>query len=278
MTMVSAIIPVYNGGSRVREAVDSVLSQTYRNLEVLVVADGGADDLAWVDGLDPRLRVHRQANAGVSAARNNGLKLTSGPLVAYLDQDDRWLPTKVERQVATLPDAAVWSTADFWWCLPGGERKESKHDVLTRNGLLSGSHFCLSTLLVRRVALEQVGGFDPSLAMLQDWELALRLGDAGPAAHCPETLVDYVVHDANGSRDHRRGYAERARVLREAPRTDSERAAAAQGRRESRVLYGEQAWSAFARDRRPGDAGRALAWAPKSVARGLVAAARNRLS
>ena len=277
MTLVSVIIPVYNGGTRVRDAVDSVLAQSYSALEVLLVADGGGDDLSWTNGLDPRLRVHRQDNAGVSAARNAGFARTSAPVVAYLDQDDRWLPTKVERQMATLPDTAAWSTTDFWWCLPGGERSASKHDALTRRGLLAGSHFCLSTLLVRRSTLEQVGGFDPSLDMVQDWELALRLGDAGPAAHCSETLVEYVVHEANGSRDHRRGYAERSRVLRSAPRNQDERRAAAQGRRESRRLYGSQAWSAFAADRRSGDAARALAWAPGTVARGVLAAGRNRL-
>lgn len=277
MASVDVIIPVYNGGPRVREAVESVLDQTYDDLSVLLVADGGGDDLSWTADLDPRLRLHRQANAGVSAARNTGFAMTRAPLVAYLDQDDRWMPRKLERQLDILDEWAAWSTTDFTWCLPGDERLDGHHGPLTRLDLLAGAHFCLSTLLVRRAVVEKVGGFDLSLALHQDWELALRLADEGTASHCAEALVEYNVHEANASWDHRRGYTERTSVMRSAPRNAAERQAARAGLRDSRRLYGNKAWAAFAAQRRPGDAARAVAWAPDAVARGLVAAARNRL-
>lgn len=112
--LVSVIIPTYNRSSDCKTAVESVLSQTYGDVEVLVVDDGSIDDTGEViSGLDERVRYIRQANAGVSAARNTGLDAASGEYIAFLDSDDAWLPWKLEAQLSVLrsfPDAGmVWT-------------------------------------------------------------------------------------------------------------------------------------------------------------------------
>lgn len=112
--LVSVIIPTYNRSSDCKIAVESVLSQTYGDVEVLVVDDGSVDDTREVvSGLDERVRYIRQANAGVSAARNAGLDAASGEYIAFLDSDDAWLPWKLEAQLSVMcafPDAGmVWT-------------------------------------------------------------------------------------------------------------------------------------------------------------------------
>ena len=102
--MISVIIPAYNVADFVREAVHSALAQTRADIEVIVVddgsTDGSADTLGDLD--DPRLRVIRESHGGSAAARNAGLRLASGELVAFLDADDRWAPQNLERQSAFL--------------------------------------------------------------------------------------------------------------------------------------------------------------------------------
>ena len=101
MVRVSAIIPAYNADSFIREAVDSALGQTHTDVEVIVVDDSSTDDTASVlQSYGERIIVHRQPNGGVAAARNAGARLASGRWVAFLDADDVWLPTKIERQLA----------------------------------------------------------------------------------------------------------------------------------------------------------------------------------
>src|SRR5262245_47409787 len=94
--LVSVLVPTYNRSKLVRRAVESALAQSYRRLEVLVVDDGSSDDTRQViEGMDPRVRYIRQANAGVSAARNRGIAEARGEFVAFLDSDDEWLPWKL---------------------------------------------------------------------------------------------------------------------------------------------------------------------------------------
>src|SRR5687768_199170 len=100
---VSVIIPTYNSGSLVVQAVEGVLAQTRQAEEVIVVDDGSTDDTAErLQQFGERIRVVRQANGGVATARNAGLRASSGDLVAFLDADDAWHPQKLERQIALL--------------------------------------------------------------------------------------------------------------------------------------------------------------------------------
>ena len=111
---VSVIIPTYNRAQRCKTAVESVLSQTYGNVEVIVIDDGSSDNTQEVIcGLDVRVKYLRQSNAGVSAARNTGLEAATGEYIAFLDSDDVWLPWKLDAQLSVLrsfPEAGmVWT-------------------------------------------------------------------------------------------------------------------------------------------------------------------------
>src|SRR5271168_5507609 len=106
MARVSAIIPVYNSAATIAEAVDSALAQTMRDLEVIVVDDGSLDDTATIlGGYRDRVRLIAQENRGPAAARNAAVRVASGEYLAFLDADDRWMPTMVERCVAALESA-----------------------------------------------------------------------------------------------------------------------------------------------------------------------------
>ncbi len=112
---VSVVIPAYNEAMFVRRAVDSVLNQTLTDLELIAVDDGSVDNtLAVLQSCEPPVRSLTQPNAGPAAARNRGLRTARGEFVAFLDADDWWQPTKLERQVALLrtrPDLGFCSTA-----------------------------------------------------------------------------------------------------------------------------------------------------------------------
>lgn len=118
--LVSVILPTFNRAALLREAIESALAQTYRNLEVIVIDDGSVDEtprvLAELSARDPRVRTFRQDNAGVSAARNHALALSQGDYIAYLDSDDIWLPWKVELQLEVFgacPNVGmVWTDMD----------------------------------------------------------------------------------------------------------------------------------------------------------------------
>ena len=118
MGFVSVIIPTYNRGWIVRDAIDSVLGQTYADVELIVVDDGSTDRTPDIlNSYGDRLRVIRQANQGVSAARNRGIDNTSGPLIALLDSDDIWLPKKLAVQIDFFkrnPAALSCQTEEIW--------------------------------------------------------------------------------------------------------------------------------------------------------------------
>lgn len=116
---VSVIIPFYNGVEWLGEAVQSVLDQTYKNLEIIVVNDGSPEDIQpFLDKYGDRVIYRYQENQGSAAARNLGLSLASGEYIAYEDADDVWLPTKLEKQIAFMENNGhVWSHTGFcyWW-------------------------------------------------------------------------------------------------------------------------------------------------------------------
>lgn len=255
MPRVSVVIPAYNPGGLLARALESVLAQTMADLECLVIDDGSPQDLAWVrDVADPRVRYVRQANRGVSVARNVGVRLARADHVAFLDQDDEWLPTKIERQVEALaaaPEAAFCHTG-FEWVLPGGPAPEVHERAVTYRGLLADQHVCLSSVLVSRDAYAAAGGHDPLLVQMQDYDLFLRLTmDSPPPVAVREVLVRYHVHGANVSADYASAARERLALLaahasRARRRGDGAALAACEaGVRRTRELFGLQALERF---------------------------------
>jgi GT2 family glycosyltransferase len=203
--VVSVIIPAYNHGRFIEEALESALTQTYRDLEVIVVDDGSTDDTRErVARFGNRLGYVYQANAGSAAARNLGIRRSRGAYVAFLDADDIWLPGKVERCVEALEQDPRAGVAYHWWSfideagrpLPRMFSPAYEGDVLAP--LLLGWFVGPPMAVVRRSCLEQVGLFDESLRQAEDYDLFLRLALAGYRyVSVPEMLVRCRWHSAN---------------------------------------------------------------------------------
>ncbi|MDY6792708.1 MAG: glycosyltransferase [Thermodesulfobacteriota bacterium] len=184
---VSVIIPTYNRGWILKEAIDSVLSQHFDNIELIVVDDGSTDNT--MDILDAYARdiiVLRQDNRGVSAARNAGISCASGQLIAFLDSDDLWLSGKVSSQVDFFhsnPAALICQTEELW--LRNGKRVNPKK----RHQKFSGMIFkhCLplcivspSAVMMRKRIFDKTGMFDESLPACEDYDLWLRISRKYP--------------------------------------------------------------------------------------------------
>lgn len=202
MPKVSVIVPAYNAATFISRAVDSVLAQTFRDFELLVVDDGSADDtLTVLSRYGAALRVLTQPNAGPAAARNRGLAQATGTYVAFLDADDWWEPQKLGEQVALLdtqPSIGFCSTATrvvdadgrragHWPCLAGDAPLP---DALFMNGAsISGS---TSGVMARRDLVQAVGGFDASLRGYEDPDLWIRLSARAGYACIPSELTVVV--------------------------------------------------------------------------------------
>lgn len=249
------------------------------DLECVVVDDGGEQDLSWVDDLDPRVRRHRQSNGGVSVSRNEALLHTTAPLVAYLDQDDEWLPHKLHRQVEELGDADLSYTA-FVWVHPDGREQPNSAPLIDYRQFLREGHLCLSSLLVKRTALVRVGGFQQMLRVQQDYDLVLRLLAARAKPHAlSDSLARCHLHGDNVSADYRRALWERLHVLHLHAKEALDRGdettieAARVGMRVSRTLYASQAFTSFRSDRSPRHLLRAVGWSPVRTSSALLGAA-----
>ena len=207
---VSAVIPVHNGAAYVAEAVRSVLGQTRPPIECLVIDDGSTDGTAEaVRQFGDEVIYVRQDQAGPSAARNRGVELARGSLVAFLDHDDTWLPTKLDRQLEVLEhdEGAILAlcaveVVDQRGEVLGTKRLRAREDILTGMLMFDGTETvsCGSAGLVRRTELLRMGGFDPVLSISEDWDLLFRVLLAGDVAYVEDPLVRYRVHNSNRSR------------------------------------------------------------------------------
>ncbi len=210
---VSVIIPTFNRAREVPRAISSVLAQTRPPDEIIVVDDGSTDDTPEVlERFGKAIRVIRQANAGPSAARNRGIFDSRGDVLMFLDSDDEWLPGKVERQISLLERAG--SAVSCCWCntlmrhADGTARTAFEvarlHPKLDEGLWLNvlevvASRFILLNqgLAVRREAITRVGGFDESLRLMEDHDLAFRLARLEPWAFISECLVQWNGGAAN---------------------------------------------------------------------------------
>jgi glycosyltransferase involved in cell wall biosynthesis len=205
--LVSVIIPNYNYAHYLPQALDSVLAQTYSKVEIIVIDDGSTDDSESIlRSYGDRIRWIKQQNQGVSASRNLGVRETKGELVAFLDADDIWLPTKLEKQVRR-----ILSEPEIGLIHCGVEQIEPKGGSLgvLLNGLEGwvSTDFLLfqgpviiaagSTAVVSRAVFEAVGGFDPRLSTSADWDFSYRVAIHRRVGFVPEALVKYRMHGSN---------------------------------------------------------------------------------
>lgn len=223
-SVISVVIPTYNTVRFVREAVVSALAQTRPDIEVIVVDDGSSDGSAETlrDLDDPRLRVVRQDHGGSGAARNTGLRLAFGELVAFLDADDYWAPRNLERQAAFLeshPEVDMTFSHSLVVDEEGrslGFKTSSIAGTISFSRLLRANEIGNgSCVLLRREALERAGPFDPALPACVDIDVWLRVARLRPdnVAAIPEVLTYYRRRQGQLSGDWRRMEAAYLRLL-----------------------------------------------------------------
>lgn len=211
LLLVSVVVPVYNGSKYIQKAIESVLSQTYKNYEIIVIDDGSTDDTRQkLHVYHEHIRYVFQQNRGSAAARNLGINLAKGELIAFLDSDDFWtMPEKLEKQVACFqanPDLGGINTG---WRIVDGEGKHIKtvqpwHKApnLDLETWLKKKCVRTSAMVFRREWLLKVGGFDEELRQSHDVDLVLRLSLAGCQTEwLKEETVCYRQHETNTTKN-----------------------------------------------------------------------------
>jgi glycosyltransferase involved in cell wall biosynthesis len=206
-------MPAFNAGRHIAESVESVQGQTFGGWELVVVDDGSTDDTAEVvvrlAAADARVRYVRRANGGQAAARNTGLAEARGPLVAFLDADDLWLPEKLAAQLAVLEETGVdlVYTDGYIFSADGAESPEDRFHILPGEArgvemfrtLFASNRIGTLSVLVKRGALDSVGLFDENRAYqnCEDYDLWMRLARSGASFYgMPEKLMRYRRHAA----------------------------------------------------------------------------------
>jgi glycosyltransferase involved in cell wall biosynthesis len=199
-----------------------VLAQSYTSVEVQIVDDGSTDDTPTIirqwDG-HPRVRVHRQANGGQARAKNEGVALSRGPFVAFLDADDVWLPDKLARQMPLFqgrPDLGV--VYSDYERMDGEGRPLPKGPTHMHRGKVSGAllidnFVSFPSAVVRRECLERHGAFDEALGMGIDYDLWLRLSAHYQFDFIAEPTVRYRIWAGQMSKNYRQRYASGIRIM-----------------------------------------------------------------
>jgi glycosyltransferase involved in cell wall biosynthesis len=229
--LVTVVIPTFNYGRFVTSAVESVLAQTYRNLDIVVVDDGSTDDTR--QRLQPyadRIRYLYQPNQGLSAARNTGIRAAKGELIALLDSDDVWHSVKLEVQVNYLsahPEVGLVATGHRRFAddsnkpqLPtppaAGDRPVTARQLAVR------SHFVPSGVVVREECFRRVGLFDTELRSVEDRDMWLRIAAHFPAVYLETPLFWWRQHAGSMTTVAKRMEDNRVKCLRKVFASDSE--------------------------------------------------------
>lgn len=200
---VSVLIPCYNAGRYLAEALDSVLAQTYRDFEIIVVDDGSTDDSAAVAARYPQVRYFHHIHSGISVTRNLCLSKAEGEFVVFLDADDLWVPEKLAKQVAYLdshPDCPlVFTLAENFYDGDPVVMNPRQEQLLHANM----DHY-LASCCIRRELFEKYGGFREDYSHGEDTHWVTKLWAAGVnMKHCiPEPLYLRRIHDHNISLSH----------------------------------------------------------------------------
>jgi glycosyltransferase involved in cell wall biosynthesis len=209
--LVSVVIPVYNGISYLEKTVVSILSQNYKNIEVILVDDGSRDKskdlIQKLADSDDRIKAFYNENGGVAFARNFAISKARGEYIAFCDQDDLWLESKLSKQIPLFNNSQVglvYSGAIADYVLTG---KQSKPNFLKKyrgrvfENIAQLNMFTCCTAVVRKSDLKKVGGFDTdrSLMGVDDWHLWLKLSLVCEFDFVPEYLAIHVFHGDNYS-------------------------------------------------------------------------------
>ena len=209
---VSVIIPTYNRAQVLGATIESVLAQTYQDLEVIVVDDGSTDDThavveRYVARSGAHVRYIRQANQGVSAARNTGCRAARGRYLALLDSDDLWKPQKLARQLPLLErDPRIGLVSSMAEIVDATNTrvlgiKPRQRPATTLREMVATGSAPPSSFVFRREALQEVGGFDPQIHGLEDLDFCFRVARRWALVYLEEPLIRYRQHGAGLSSD-----------------------------------------------------------------------------
>ena len=213
LPLISVIIPVYNGEKYLKETIESVIEQTEKNWEIIAINDGSKDRSLKIlqmfeKTIPDRIRVFSVENGGVSRARNIGADLARGIYLAFLDQDDLWVPHKLEYQIALfLKDRSLGiSFTNQSLIDEHGKMIEDRHLILDHRHrgyvfeqLLFGDFIPISTVIISRDIFLKIGGFDPQFAIAEDFDFLLKVTRYYPIDYIDEPLVLYRQHKESGS-------------------------------------------------------------------------------
>jgi glycosyltransferase involved in cell wall biosynthesis len=199
MPKVSVVIPAYNAMAYLPAAVESVLSQTFTDFEVLIIDDGSTDHIvSWVSGLtDPRIRLISQVNQGLSAARNTGIINAQGDYIAFLDADDLWAPIKLEKQVHCLDNHPTVGLVHTFMLFVDVQGKSTGRVMASDLAgevwaqLAIRNAIACPSVMARRECFDRVGLFDQTLRSIEDWDMWLRIAAEYPFAVIKAPLAYY---------------------------------------------------------------------------------------
>jgi glycosyltransferase involved in cell wall biosynthesis len=229
--LVSIVIPTYNRAQLIERAVHSTLSQTFTDLEVIIVDDASTDNtrdrINTLKRVDQRINyLWHDSNRGAQAARNTGIAAASGPYVAFLDSDNQWLPQKLERQMALFSNKSTSPGVVYCGYSKVSPAGDVLHEYVPR---YRGSVYKqtlvdwltdTSTIVVRKDILEKIHSFDDTVSSHQEWDLCIRLARECEFDFVPECLAIYHEHTLPSiSKDYLRdacGYATIVETHREA--------------------------------------------------------------
>lgn len=202
--LISVVLPTHNRKMLLGRAIRSVLEQTERNIELIVVDDASTDGttniLNQFANSDSRIKILRNPGSlGGGGARNAGIAASSGKWIAFLDDDDEWLATKLRYQLDKLKacPSAIACSCNFEQYFSSGASKivrlpeNVSLQQLLRGSVLGGASMCLCS----KDVLSRIGGFDTKFKSGQDWDLWVRLRQAGDIVVCNDVLVKYQAHD-----------------------------------------------------------------------------------
>lgn len=225
MTKISVVIPVYNGEKTIKETIDSVLYQSFKDFELIVINDGSTDKTLDIvsDIKDERLQVFSYPNAGLAASRNRGISLAKGEYISFIDADDLWTADKLEAQFKALQENPQASVAYSWTnCIDESSQFLRAGTYITFNGdvyanlLLTNFIDNGSNVLIRTKVFQEVNNFDESLTSGEDWDMWLRLAKRYHFVAVSKPQILYRITASSMSANLTRMEAQSMRVIEQA--------------------------------------------------------------
>lgn len=219
--LASVVIPTRNRATYLKKALDSVYAQSYQNFEIIVVNDGSTDSTANIaEQYDTRLRYYGQPHQGVSAARNRGIAEAKGEIIAFLDDDDLFLPGRLEKGVDYLNryPQVVWLCSGFSFIDAQGNAANRppiipEKSEITLHDIAMFTFIHTSSVIIRKASLQAAGGFPDGVKVSEDYHTWARVLKTGQGAALKDVLTQFRLHPGNTKLPYRALLEENTRIL-----------------------------------------------------------------